>query len=56
MMSFENNYCIDGYELKMFVIWPITKTNQCSGSGGGTNVVNLTWSLAQQNPSASFLN
>lgn len=35
---------------------PFPETNECSGSGGGTNGVNLTWPLAQHNPGASFLN
>lgn len=29
---------------------PFPETNECSGSGGGGNGVNLTWSLAQHNP------
>ena len=43
MTSLENNYCIPGYELKKYLeSGPLPETNECSGSGGGTNGVNLT--------------
>ena len=42
--------------LKCLESGPLPETNEFSGSGGGTNGVNLTWPLAQHNPSASFLN
>ena len=43
MTSFENNYCIAGYKYqKCLESGPLPETNECSGSGGGTNGVNLT--------------
>ena len=50
MTSFENNYCIAGW-VKCLESGPLQETNECSGSGGGTNGVNLTWPLAQHNSS-----
>lgn len=34
---------------------PFLETNECSGSDGGTNGINLTWPLMQHNPGTSFL-
>ena len=42
MTSMENNYCIPGNKLKNLESGPLPETNECSGSGGGTNGVNLT--------------
>ena len=51
MKSFENDYCI---VKKCLESGPLPETNEYSGSGGGTNGVNLTSPLAQHNPPASF--
>ena len=42
--------------LKYFESGPLPETIECSGSGFGTNDVNLTWPLVQHIPLTSFLN